>query len=102
MRADKEKLSLYLEIKLQKFPTSCLRLFERLRKEVGTPRPSDKFVSSKGKVERAVGAGRRESFANGLTRNYTGILLQIILFRRVVVYSLRTSDTPAKIILILL
>lgn len=42
MRADKEKLSFHLEIKSQKFPTSCLRLFATAE---GSARRSGKFVS---------------------------------------------------------
>lgn len=42
MRADKEKLSFHLEIKSQKFPTSCLRLSATAE---GSARRSGKFVS---------------------------------------------------------
>lgn len=42
MRADKEKLSFHFEIKSQKFPTSCRRLFTTAE---GSARRSGKFVS---------------------------------------------------------
>lgn len=43
MRTDKEKLSFHLEIKSQKFPTSCLRLFATAGRSV---RLLNKFVLS--------------------------------------------------------
>lgn len=55
MRSDKEKLSFHLEIKLQKFSTSCLRLFSTARRSV---RLLNKFVLSD-----------TESFTNGLMRD---------------------------------